>query len=453
MRFILLLSLLFVLQFGYGQKTIAVKTQTQGCTQQLALYTFDGTSFKPVLASENEADVYTFNVPAEGHRFYYFGPKPDQLKPVILGEEENVQLQVSCNNTKPTQVFGSAINNEYAALKQRFGEINRMNQKAITTFRRGMRDEAVKAQGKAELAEVDQARRQLLDSLQKSNPFLARVAALNTYLSFFNNNEEGKYSNEIEYFAREYFQFVDWKDEGFHSLPWVYEGFKTYTTTLSQVYRDAETFNGMVDQTVAEIPRGSLAEKLALGGIISILKQKKHPSFQHYAETFIRDFKDQDPQAASDLEAQIKAQQSFVVGGEAPDFSQPSPAGEAISLSDLRGKVVLVDFWASWCGPCRRENPNVKRVYNEYKDQGFEILAVSLDRTKDRWTQAIAKDGLEWLHVSDLKGWKNEVAQLYSVTSIPHTILLDREGKIIARGLRGPQLEQKLAEVMNETGN
>jgi thiol-disulfide isomerase/thioredoxin len=192
-----------------------------------------------------------------------------------------------------------------------------------------------------------------------------------------------------------------------------------------------------------------MAEKLAIGGIVSILKQKNHPSFEYYAQRFIDHFSKQDPRAAEDLRQQIIMQKSFVVGGTAPDFAQDSPEGESINLSDLRGKVVLVDFWASWCGPCRRENPNVKRVYEEYKNKGFEILAVSLDRTKDRWLQAIEADGLPWLHVRDLKGWGNEVAQMYSVKSIPHTILLDAEGKIIARGLRGPQLEAKIAELLD----
>ncbi len=109
----------------------------------------------------------------------------------------------------------------------------------------------------------------------------------------------------------------------------------------------------------------------------------------------------------------------------------------------------MIDFWASWCGPCRKENPNVVKVYQQYKDQGFEILGVSLDNDRDRWLKAIADDKLTWLHISDLKGWRSTFAQQYGVSSIPQTILLDQDGNILARNLRGPALEEKLAEVFS----
>jgi len=445
----LFLALCLTVNLGWSQKnaTLLVKAVTKGCTKNLALYTFDGTTFKPVVAAANLADVYEFQIPKGSPSFYYFGPDPEHLKPIVLGHEEGVVLNESCNGALPFQVLNSPMNDEYTALKQQFSTLGGKSQQAIQLYRLGMRDDEKKQQAIALMAEVDHERLYLLDSLKKTNPFLARVAALNTYLSFFNNGQD-KYDNEIAYFAAEFFQFVDWKDEQYYNLPWVYEGFKSYTTTLSQIFTDATQFEAAVDPALKAVPRQTMAEKLALGGIISILKQRNHPSFGHYAQRFIDSFIGQDPQACADLAGQIRSQQSFVVGGEAPDFTQATPAGGDLSLAQLRGKVVLVDFWASWCGPCRRENPNVKRVYDAYKEKGFEILSVSLDNTKDRWLQAIEQDGMNWLHVSDLKGWKNEAAQLYSVTSIPHTVLLDAEGRIIARGLRGEQLESKLAEIL-----
>lgn len=147
-----------------------------------------------------------------------------------------------------------------------------------------------------------------------------------------------------------------------------------------------------------------------------------------------------------------KAQQSkakmFAPGNEVPNITLNDPYGNSRSLSSLRGNVVLIDFWASWCRPCRAENPNVVKLYNKYNKDGFEVFSVSLDKTKDRWIQAIEADGLVWKnHVSDLKYWQSAAAKQYNVTSIPFTVLIDREGKVIATKLRGPSLEAKLREI------
>ncbi|MEX1003257.1 MAG: TlpA disulfide reductase family protein [Crocinitomicaceae bacterium] len=135
--------------------------------------------------------------------------------------------------------------------------------------------------------------------------------------------------------------------------------------------------------------------------------------------------------------------------GLAPELEYPNPDGELIALSSLKGKVVLIDFWASWCGPCRAENPNVVKTYNAYKDKGFTIYSVSLDNNKEAWVKAIEADNLTWSnHVSDLKGWQSEAAAIYGVSSIPATFLIDQEGRIIDQNLRGGRLEQKLKEIL-----
>jgi len=136
-------------------------------------------------------------------------------------------------------------------------------------------------------------------------------------------------------------------------------------------------------------------------------------------------------------------------GQTAPEILLPTPEGNQIALSSFRGKVVLIDFWASWCGPCRKEMPNVVKAYAKFKDKGFEIFGVSLDQDRDRWVEAIAKDGMTWPQVSDLKYWESAPARLYNVQSIPYTVLLDKEGKILYKNLRGAALEEKLAELLN----
>jgi len=149
-----------------------------------------------------------------------------------------------------------------------------------------------------------------------------------------------------------------------------------------------------------------------------------------------------------DLKNKVAQFSRLAIGSTAPDIELNDPNGNPVKLSSLKGKVVLIDFWASWCKPCRMENPNVVRMYGEYKSKGFEIFGVSLDKTKDAWVNAIAQDQLTWVHVSDLKFWSSAAAKLYNISSIPKTFLIDAEGNIIGKNLRGPSLEAKLAEVL-----
>ena len=155
------------------------------------------------------------------------------------------------------------------------------------------------------------------------------------------------------------------------------------------------------------------------------------------------------PQVKPFLE-NLKRLKGVNIGSDAPEIALPTPAGPIMRLSDLRGKYVLIDFWASWCGPCRRENPNVIKTYATYKDKGFEIFGVSLDQEKSAWINAIAKDQLTWPHVSDLQYWNSVAAQAYQVSSIPMTFLLDPQGKVIAKGLRGESLNQYLANLFSK---
>ena len=163
-----------------------------------------------------------------------------------------------------------------------------------------------------------------------------------------------------------------------------------------------------------------------------------------------------DPQMAehptvADLKRTMASKKKASVGGIAPDFQAPDPNGNMLSLSDAMGKYTIIDFWASWCRPCRMENPNVVRVYNQYHDKGLNIISVSLDKNgqKARWLKAIEDDQMDWYHVSNLKFWQDPIAKQYNVRSIPATFLLDEEGRIIDKNLRGSALQNRIAQLLD----
>jgi len=147
-------------------------------------------------------------------------------------------------------------------------------------------------------------------------------------------------------------------------------------------------------------------------------------------------------------EREAKAKDTSV-GAVAPNFSAPTPTGETLALNDIKGKATLIDFWAAWCRPCRAENPNVLKVYNKYHDKGLNIIGVSLDKTAEAWKKAIADDGLTWNHVSNVAYFNDAIAKMYNVDAIPAAFLLDENGVIVAKNLRGPALEAKVAELLN----
>lgn len=202
-----------------------------------------------------------------------------------------------------------------------------------------------------------------------------------------------------------------------------------------------ENFNGQLKDYALDA-----APSLAVFYGISVLKPEDHmPFFKQLSEIYSKELPDHF--FTKDLNTSVNYLSKLSVGVEAPEISLPNPDGEIITLSSLRGNYVLIDFWAGWCRPCRMENPNVLRMYKQYSDKNFEILGVSLDRNRESWVKAIEADGLIWKHVSDLKYFNSEAAQEYQIQSIPATYLIDPEGKIIAKGLRGPSLEAKLKEI------
>lgn len=210
----------------------------------------------------------------------------------------------------------------------------------------------------------------------------------------------------------------------------------------SLFYHSEQALKVLARQTAENNP-GSL---VALEGLGFLKMEEDFPLFKKVSEALKQ--KHPDNPYVKMLVSNVEVRARTAIGAVAPDIRLPDTQGKIISLHSLRGKYVLLDFWASWCRPCRGENPNLVRAYQKYKEKGFEIFQVSLDKDKNAWIQAIQADGLAaWYHVSDLKMWDSEPAKLYNVTGIPKSFLLDPNGVIVATDLRGPALEAKLAEI------
>jgi peroxiredoxin len=282
---------------------------------------------------------------------------------------------------------------------------------------------------------------QFVNILFTGNPIVVNVDGSNP-TAFFEilNSEEMSYLNELNTVMEEFRKNATEIDQSFR------EASRSGDNKIMEELRDQYVRMQHETNNIIKDKIRNMGTSVALLQAVNYLDKDNDFAFiDSVAQIISKEIPDY--KIKREFIAEIDKLRRLAVGSPAPEIALPDPEGNIVKLSSLKGSYVLIDFWAAWCRPCRIENPNNVKLYKQYRNQGFEIYGVSLDRTREDWLKAIEDDGLTWTQVSDLKYFQSEAAREYNVNAIPATILLDRSGRIIAKNLRGKMLEDKLAEI------
>ena len=426
-------------------------TLTSCNLDSVRLFRLDGGILFPIATAPLQSEGGTFSFEFSDldipMGFYLLGGgESNNTRMLLLDQEESITLTGECKSLNTASIWNSPINSSYNKIIQRAIALQGQSNQQVNAYRVALQRQEGLDEAEAGIKAIDTQKLALLDSVQEAQPFLAKILALQTFTSFQHSTKG--YESEITYFAKEFFQYADLSDPAYNLIPQLHDEFRRYAATLGRLGLISDTLKTYISSQLDRIPVNSAAHKAAFSGTVMGLKEVDIDVFSHFGNAYVQQYASWNSSFTQLLLKEINSVKSRTVGATAPEIALPTPEGDTKKLSDLRGQYVLIDFWASWCRPCRMENPKVLKVYNKYKDKGFEILGVSLDRDGASWKKAIEKDGLVWQHVSDLKYFQSEAALTYSVQAIPYTVLIDPEGKIIETGLRSHRLEQVLSELL-----
>lgn len=443
-----------------GKGKIRVWGELRGLQRDsVFIYRIMGNEMQPLASAPNQEGKFEIKVDVPGNGLYFLGPDPTYGALILLGDEEEVEVNGEANsigNVKLISPGNEAIKKFTEQAYIRNSQLQQLTQQ-VYYARQGSPAQVPALEN--DLSAKAEQNIAWLDSVAKGSDFTAKLAPFFMYRPF-TSQLAGQYGDEITFYKEENLNFIRWDDPQLPFIPYFAANVAQYFESLAgngvkadEIIRKYKMYQEKISKNTPDAQ--AMYTLAALTGLSNGNPLPPNPDaylgvYELYKKQSPKDAKMAFWTQKSDmLIGEKKRQAAFSEGAEAPDFRLPDPNGKMVALSDLRGKVVLVDFWASWCGPCRMENPNVVKMYAKYKDKGFEILGVSLDKEKGAWLQAIQQDGLTWKHVSDLKYWQSEAARLYNVTGIPMTFLIGKDGKILAKNLRGPALENKLKELFN----
>ena len=441
------------------QNTVTLRCKLENCSaaDSITIYTPIGMHQQRIASAKpNAAGEFIFQLPrTKTPQYFTIGMNLDatKLKYILLGTEKEVLLTGPCHDPLQTTIQQSPVNSALIDAQKKLNDTKIEMGKILTIYNRDYNNDSIRVASEKQMLAVDKKKLALLDSLKKANPIASRALALDTYTSFQNSPKKITFKSEIEYFATQYFQYVNWSDAAFNEMPPVFDAFRNYALVLimPELKLKQSEIKDYFDAALKAIPANTQAYKFGLTGIVGALLEKQHTLIGDFGNRYLNAYPNDDPQIRQNIQQFVNYMRANMTDIPAPEIAQTDTAGVVRKLSDLKGKIVLIDFWASWCGPCRKENPNVVAAYKKYRDKGFEVFSVSLDQDRTRWINAIQQDGLIWPnHVSDLKYWQNEAAGKYGVSSIPKTVLLDRNGIITDHNLRGEALEKKLKSIFGE---